>query len=208
MLAWPASAVGSGGFAAPAPGASLTGGSVAETRWRLEAEEIGDADEAELVLSLDGGRTFPVRVSSELSPRAASYRWRVPSLPTHDARLALRVGFDRAGERERIVVISGEFAIAAEAPEVGTLAHGASEWWTEQALSERGLSDVLGGSVAPDGERLVAARHDTDADCPTAAAKLPPPGSNAFIDDSRAASRTLRPALSILAPPLSTPLRL
>ena len=95
----------------------VSAGQVVELRWSALP---GDADEAELVLSLDGGRSWPVRVSPELEAREGLYRWRVPDLPADRARLALRVG-GAAGER--LAALSREFRIAhvagAPAPELG-----------------------------------------------------------------------------------------
>lgn len=195
-----------GGFVAPGRAETLTGGATVEVRWSAPHEIAADADEAELVLSLDGGRTFPVRISAELSPRATSYRWRVPALATRSARLALRVGFDREGGRERLVLVSRDFVIAADSPEPETLARGASEWWTEQALRERSLRDVLDASVEADGQSLVAPRPDTDADRRAAAERFSPRDSSRSFVDSAAAARPARPGL-VFARALSSPLR-
>lgn len=65
----------------------------------------------ELVLSLDGGRTFPVRVTRDLSPSTSGLTWRVPALPSPRARLALRVGDSGEPPDEEILLVSEEFAI-------------------------------------------------------------------------------------------------
>ena len=74
-------------FASPSRGEILAPGSILEVRWTAacdgateredgrdrverEREPMREVDEAELVLSLDGGLTFPIRVSTELSPCA------------------------------------------------------------------------------------------------------------------------------------------
>lgn len=49
-------------------------------------------EEIEILLSLDGGRTFPVRVSRELDPGENELRWRVPHVETGEAVLRLRMG--------------------------------------------------------------------------------------------------------------------
>jgi hypothetical protein len=102
----PAQALARDGFFAPAGGATLTAGAVAEARWIAPEHDGAGIDEAELVLSVDGGLTFPVRLSAELSPHASSYRWRVPALATTHARLGLRVGVEHEAERERIVLVA------------------------------------------------------------------------------------------------------
>src|SRR5512147_730734 len=57
-------------FLSPARGEALAPGSIVEVRWASACASApeGRADEAEVVLSLDGGLTFPIRVSNELHP--------------------------------------------------------------------------------------------------------------------------------------------
>jgi hypothetical protein len=71
-------------------------------------------DEMELVLSVDGGRSFPVRVTRRIAPTDGgfSWMWLVPALPTAHARLALRAGVDEEEDAETILAISPDFAIA------------------------------------------------------------------------------------------------
>ena len=69
-------------------------------------------DEMELVLSVDGGRTFPLRVTRRIAPSDAGFSWTVPSLPAVHARLALRAGVDEEEDAETIVGLSDNFAIA------------------------------------------------------------------------------------------------
>jgi hypothetical protein len=75
----------------------------------------GAFDEMELVLSLDGGRSFPVRVTRRIAPAdgGVSWMWIVPSLPAAHARLALRAGVDERDEAETVVGLTEDFAIAA-----------------------------------------------------------------------------------------------
>jgi hypothetical protein len=78
------------------------------------------ADEWEAFLSVDGGRTFPVRITPHLPVAESSFAWTVPALPTPAARIRLRFGV--AGvERER--VSPDRFAIGlapGAAPVLGT----------------------------------------------------------------------------------------
>jgi len=67
------------------------------------------AEERELVLSLDGGRSFPVRLTGEIGPGDGVVSWRVPALFAEHVVLALREG--GGGLEERIVAVSAEFAI-------------------------------------------------------------------------------------------------
>ncbi len=113
-LAAAAAARGGPGFDVPGSRTSLRAGTITSVRWTSSAGT--DAREMELVLSLDGGRTFTVRVTGELEPDASAVDWRVPSLPTANARLALRIG-SGSRESERIVLISEEFEIRADLDE-------------------------------------------------------------------------------------------
>jgi hypothetical protein len=85
--------------------AAVSVGQTLEIRW---SGVPSTAEEIELVLSLDGGRSFHLRVSDRLEGRVETWRWRVPDLPTRSARLMLRMG-DRAGEH--IVALSPTFEI-------------------------------------------------------------------------------------------------
>jgi hypothetical protein len=92
-------------------------------------------DEGELVLSLDGGRTFSVRVSAEIEPGETRVEWRVPDLVAAHARLALRFGREGDAETERIELVSAEFAIVADAAPDERLFRVGSEWRTREALA-------------------------------------------------------------------------
>lgn len=48
--------------------------------------------ELELYLSVDGGATFPFRLTPQLDPRAAFFYWTVPDMPTAAAVLDIRFG--------------------------------------------------------------------------------------------------------------------
>lgn len=48
--------------------------------------------ELELYLSVDGGATFPFRITPQLDPRAAFFYWTVPNMPTNAAVLDIRFG--------------------------------------------------------------------------------------------------------------------
>jgi len=105
------------GFEAPDRGITLVAGTLARVRWTRDVGPDERLREMELVLSLDGGRTFGVRVTGEVEPGVSQIDWRVPSLPTSQARLALRAG-SGSRESERIVLVSEEFAIASPPDEL------------------------------------------------------------------------------------------
>lgn len=80
---------------APLGGQAVWVGSVVEVAWYPLPRE---AEEMELFLSLDGGKTFPLRLTPQLPPGLDAVRWLVPNLPTPAARLRLRVGIPGQGE--------------------------------------------------------------------------------------------------------------
>jgi hypothetical protein len=133
LLAAPAAAV-AGGFLTPDGGRVLPDESVMVS-WRMPLPAGRGRDEMELVLSLDDGATFPVRVTGRIRPDATSVEWRVPSLPTRHARLALRAGEDEAEESEEILLLGEAFEIGTS-PSNGLeeLFAVAGEWRTRDAL--------------------------------------------------------------------------
>ena len=119
----------------------------------------------ELVLSLDGGRTFPVRITRELDREARSLVLTVPALPALHARLALRGGDSGEPADENILLVSEDFSIKADPDrslEPALFVRG--EWRTREALpggENPALPDPArfdGGSptVQPAGVRLAA----------------------------------------------------
>jgi hypothetical protein len=203
-------------FRSPARGEALAPGSVVEVRWDAACgAEDRDADgdreenEAELVLSLDGGVTFPLRVSTELSPCAARFAWRVPALATSRARLGLRTGEDDREEEERIEVVSDVFAILPDAdgaPEP-LYAHGA-EWWTPEPPSARRAEDAvrptLGGSAVLRSERV--AWTELGAPPPSASSARPAPRAARELAPRPRSARASAQSLAA-APASPTPMR-
>lgn len=76
-------------FARPAAGAVLQAGETVEIRW---TGIPADAEEIELLLSLDGGKHFSIRVTEELDADEGSFLWRVPNFVSSEASLAVRMG--------------------------------------------------------------------------------------------------------------------
>lgn len=98
LLAPPAFAAGPAGqmarLVSPAAGDELTAGSSATIEW----EELALPEhtvEWEAFLSLDGGRTWPLRITPHLDISIRRFDFRVPDLPTREARLLLRFGDER-----------------------------------------------------------------------------------------------------------------
>lgn len=94
----------------PRPGDTLWVGSTVDVSWHPLPTE---AKEMELFLSLDGGATYPLRLTPQMAPGLTSWRWSVPNLPTEKARLRLRVGIPGRGEVDGPP--SGVFRIVHEA---------------------------------------------------------------------------------------------
>lgn len=91
----------------PRAGDTVWVGSTVDVSWYPIPRE---AKEMELFLSLDGGATFPLRLTPQMAPGLTSWRWSVPNLPTERARLRLRVGIPGRGEVD--APPSGVFRIA------------------------------------------------------------------------------------------------
>ena len=124
-----------GAFDQPAALERLEPGSTAVASWTLDPEVVRSMDEAELALSLDGGATYPVRLTGRIEPGARSTAWRVPALPTEHARIALRAGLGERADTEELLFVSEAFAIASP----GTLPPEElfavnDEWRTREAL--------------------------------------------------------------------------
>lgn len=82
---------------APAAGEVWTAGAPAAVEWEpgpgLAA--LSHVEEWEAFLSLDGGRTYPVRITPHLDRSLRRFVFEVPRFPTHQARLLLRFGDER-----------------------------------------------------------------------------------------------------------------
>lgn len=92
------------------PARPLTGGETATVTWRgLPVPE--SAEEWEAFLSLDGGHTFPIRLTPHLDLGVREFRFRVPDLPTPDGRILLRFGDEKTevvvSPPERVTIAKG-----------------------------------------------------------------------------------------------------
>ncbi len=127
---------------APRAGVTLRAGDTAELAWQPEEPFApGQAEEWEAFLSVDGGATYPVRITPHLDLRLRRVRWQVPAIPTDDARLLLRFGDER---RETTVELPQRFAIA-ESP------------WTAPLFGVAARSAALPGEPALPGKPGVVA---------------------------------------------------
>ena len=86
----------------PAQGATLEAGSALTLEWAPGPDLAGfaGAEEWEVFLSLDGGRTYLARITPHLDLAVRRVTVRLPDLPSADARLLLRMGDERI-EREQ-----------------------------------------------------------------------------------------------------------
>jgi hypothetical protein len=97
---------------APAPGTTLAAGSTIALEWEPGPSfaALPHAEEWEVFLSVDGGRTYVSRLTPRLEIGMRRLSVRVPELPSDDVRLLLRVGDERD---ERAMAIPGRYRIVA-----------------------------------------------------------------------------------------------
>ncbi|HYG62360.1 MAG TPA: hypothetical protein VEL74_07250 [Thermoanaerobaculia bacterium] len=154
----------------PAMGDELAVGSMATVEWEPAAglAAMERAEEWEAFLSVDGGATYPLRITPHLDLSIRRFSFRVPDLPSRQARLLLRFGDERREEVDcetrqifaihrppgyvplhspKIAFTRGE---AARAGDAGVVA------WVEGARDGSGLREVV--SVADPGASLESAR--------------------------------------------------
>lgn len=158
---------------APAHGATLRGGSVAELHWSGTSLPAA-AEEWEAFLSVDGGRYYAFRVTPHLDIELQRFTFVVPNVETRDARILIRVGDEKRETgfeaRERFSIVRdpdaeenlpeplglGEGEAAREGDR-GVLA------WTEGARNGSGLRQ-RSSSVAhpPAFHSLAPVQHETE----------------------------------------------
>ncbi|MGH7488313.1 MAG: hypothetical protein ACREMY_22350, partial [bacterium] len=99
----------------PRAGARLVADSTAKLEWAPLArfDGLGEPEEWEAFLSLDGGATYPVRLTPHLDVDLRSIRFQVPSIPTANARILLRFGDERG---ETAIELPERIAIVAASP--------------------------------------------------------------------------------------------
>jgi hypothetical protein len=82
----------------PAEHVDLVAGSTASIAWEA-TNAPANVDEWEAFLSVNGGRTYPIRLTPHLDLAIRRFTWTVPFLPGAEASLLLRFG-DERDERE------------------------------------------------------------------------------------------------------------
>ncbi len=111
-----------------------------------------DVDEMEVLLSLDDGRTFPVRVTREIAAGECRLRWKVPAFATASARLRVRFG---ASGLETWGPMSAPFTIATDGARPELHLFHENGWW--EGLDPAPAAGAA-GEFATDGAALVAGR--------------------------------------------------
>ena len=157
---------------APRAGAALAAGSTAELEWApLEAfAGLPEVEEWEAFLSLDGGATYPVRITPHLDQDLRRIHWLVPSFPTADARILLRFGDER---REIAVELPQRFSIVPSVEKTFLLARSALAPGEPAFPGRAGVVAWVEGSRRGGSLRQVVA-----AEGPGLRARLQPPASH------------------------------
>lgn len=145
-----------GVFLQPRGGQVLQAGQWVEVVWTPLPPQV---EEFEILLSLDDGASFTVRLTPQLDPAIRVFHWRVPNLPTRQARLQLRIGIDHReieGPTGELLEIRG----VSHLPAAGARWLGGELWltpgWAPSALFEPRSMKVNHPQVQP-GLELVAA---------------------------------------------------
>jgi len=202
----------SGGFLSPVAGARLTAGMSARVVWDRPSGGLAGCSavrEMELVLSLDGGRTFPIRLTRDLAPDTRAVFWRVPAFPTRAARIALRVGEGEEPGDERLELVGEPFEIVDDGAGVLTsepVHRIRGEWRTEAALSGSARVPSSSDFDSESPESLQASGDDSDAaesprfagiDTPATSTSERAPPSTMRIVSPRAPARLSSPAFPL-----------
>ncbi|MEP6767701.1 MAG: hypothetical protein ABJC61_03460 [Acidobacteriota bacterium] len=136
----------------------LDAGSLVEVHWCDLPDSV---EEVELLLSVDGGRTYSVRLTDELEPGDGSWLWKVPRLDTNAARLAIRMGVDG---REVIAAASSPFRIAPDPSAARIrLRWYSGEIWAEADREAKPARPISDGSLSGSRESMTALPEAADA---------------------------------------------
>jgi hypothetical protein len=194
-------------FLEPPAGERLEPGSIVRVSWTLGSLTERDFDEMELVLSLDGGQSFPLRVTRDVSTAAESLLWRVPRLPSAHARLGLRTGSGERKETETIRIVGGEFTILAGTGDpLEEIRRVRGEWRTREAAG--GANDLPERSLSGAPEEVRAAfPSERAAEVPGSPASTPERGGSQGLQLQEATRATGRLPVPMTRASLSLPLR-
>jgi hypothetical protein len=194
-----------------AGGGPLRPDQVVEVRWRGVPR---GAAEMELLLSLDGGRHYAIRVTDDLEADRGSYAWRVPPLASGDARLAVRVNL---GGREVLGGVSSAFRIEDDhfTHRLSVRLHAGEIWATgvESVADEDGARDPrpLGLTPAAPERQLAPRLPQLTSLCPSRSSARPAAARTRLPlprDTGREAAVHLAARLDTGRAPLLPPLRI
>lgn len=160
---WAAGVAGAAGprLVAPVAGHELTAGSLAVVEWEGQPP-LEEAEEWEAFLSLDGGRTHPLRITPHLDLSIRRFTFRVPAFPTRNARFLLRFGDERREVEvetpHRFTIVAGWSGVSpasrisrAISLSRGERARSGEEgvvFWVEGARDGSGLREVVAEEVS------------------------------------------------------------
>jgi len=96
----------------PKPGEVLVPGQVVRIKWTSDFPDVDlTMCEAEVLLSLDGGRTIYMRLTEQRNPTLQYFDWTVPNTPTNEAVLDVRFGCLNLYPETRSVQVQSAFVI-------------------------------------------------------------------------------------------------
>ena len=162
----------------PAAGIDLAAGSTTSIAWEAFGTPA-NVEEWEAFLSVDGGRTYPLRVTPHLDATIHRFQWNVPNLPGAQVAVLLRFGDERDERRfifparMRIHGVASTLA-PIQADERGhdvDLAEEGATAWVEGTRDGASLRHVVldGTSMLSGGAELDFPRNDESASALTCA---------------------------------------
>ncbi len=134
----------------PASGDRLEAGKLARIEWSAYVASEEPFTEWEAFISVDGGRTFPIRLTPHLDLQIYGFAFETPNAPTDDARILLRFGDER---NERVVEIPTRFSIE---PSRG------GDPWALETAGELLVPNLEPGEAARPGDRGVVVWMEGD----------------------------------------------
>jgi hypothetical protein len=160
----------------PAEHVDLVAGSTVSIAWEARNQPAA-VEEWEAFLSINGGRTYPIRLTPHLDVTIQRFTWTVPSLPGAEASLLLRFGDE---QRERRFVFPARMRIKGampfdllrfEASAEAALLGGQEEddhgeklvEWVEGSRDGSRLRLIFGGGPLLAGEQNFAAPRDEES---------------------------------------------
>jgi hypothetical protein len=190
-------------FTSPAPGDALQSGAVVQVSWTGVPP---NANEVELLLSLDGGGRIALRLTKELSSDDRSYLWRVPNLSSRRAAFVLRMGIEG---REVESASSAPFEILPDPSRpVESVDWRAGELWLIEESRARDADPLPAAGLESRPERWAPFRERSDSIAPEETAVSCSRPSGRFVPVPREPSRGDPRQIPVSRLPLPAPLRI